>query len=165
MGKNKKGPKKAPIFEAAERGDLQALIECLKEDASSRDSRNRDGWTPLHQAAYSGQQKIVSALIKAGAKINDKDNDGDTPLHYASAQNQSDCITVLAKSGADMEARDKDGESPMDVAANGKVKQLLKKLLEESHISAEGGEQDEDEWEELEGDEAEKELAKLEIKK
>eukprot|EP00959_Pyramimonas_sp_CCMP1952_P375850 7872248-Pyramimonas_sp.AAC.1 len=41
-----------PIFAAADQGDLDALVECLKEDPKSLHSKNKDGWQPIHQAAY-----------------------------------------------------------------------------------------------------------------
>mmetsp|Transcript_31645 Transcript_31645/g.69161 ORF Transcript_31645/g.69161 Transcript_31645/m.69161 type:complete len:175 (-) Transcript_31645:327-851(-) len=161
MGGKKKGAKMEPIFAAADQGDLEKLVECLKEDPKSRDSRNKDGWQPLHQAAFSGEVDIIAALLKAGANVNAKCNDGDTPLHYASAQGNVSCLTPLVKAGADLEARDMDGESPLDVAPSMKVKGLLRKLLDEKDNS----DNSDGDWEEVEGDEAEEALAALEISK
>mmetsp|Transcript_20820 Transcript_20820/g.39816 ORF Transcript_20820/g.39816 Transcript_20820/m.39816 type:complete len:164 (-) Transcript_20820:1146-1637(-) len=160
MGGKKKTSQVAPIFAAAKNGSISDLVACLKDDPGSRDSRNKDGWTPLHQAAYSGQVKIVTALIKAGAKVNSKDHDGDTPLHYASAQASVDCIKPLVDAGADLEARDQDGESPLDVAPSARVKLLLRKLGDEKEANDNNSDND---WEEVDGDEAESALAALEL--
>mmetsp|Transcript_7922 Transcript_7922/g.13713 ORF Transcript_7922/g.13713 Transcript_7922/m.13713 type:complete len:181 (+) Transcript_7922:151-693(+) len=158
MGK-KKGAALPPIFDAADNCDLAKLVECLQEDPKSLESRNKDGWTPLHQAAFSGHVDIIAALLKAGAKINAKCNDGDTPLHYASAQGNLKCIKPLVDGGADLEARDQDGESPMDVAPSMKVKALLRQLADDKDKS----DNSDGEYEELAGDEAEEALAALEI--
>mmetsp|Transcript_1531 Transcript_1531/g.2188 ORF Transcript_1531/g.2188 Transcript_1531/m.2188 type:complete len:176 (+) Transcript_1531:47-574(+) len=160
MGKKKGGKKEqAPIFSAAEEGNVREFVDLLKEDSSLRDSKNEDGWTPLHMAAFNNQVEIVNTLIKSGAKVNAKCKDGDTPLHYASAQGSSDCLAPLVKAGADTEARDNDGESPLDVAPSARVKMLIRKLAEEKDNQEEDGE----DWEELSGDEAEEAMAELEL--
>mmetsp|Transcript_11468 Transcript_11468/g.13598 ORF Transcript_11468/g.13598 Transcript_11468/m.13598 type:complete len:164 (-) Transcript_11468:74-565(-) len=150
MGKNKGKSKKAPIFKAVDDGDLDGVVECLKEDPKNRDLRNKDGWTPLHAAAYNGELQIMEALLKAGAKVNDKDHDGDTPVHYASAQGNIDCIRLLARKKCDLEAVDNDGESPVDVAQGGKVKQVIRELMKTQ--AEDEDDSDDGEWEEVRSD-------------
>ncbi len=55
----------------------------LTEGADVNDANDR-GWTPLHQAAYSNQSTIASALIKRGADPeSDAHGSGGTPLIIA----------------------------------------------------------------------------------
>ena len=160
----------APVFAAADEDDLDQLLDwcvfqkrvsrrmsdthaclcpatahSLKTTPGSRDSRNRDGWTPLHQAAYAGSDACLKALLAAGAKPSVKCNDGCSPAHYASAQGHAGVLKLLAESGADLEAVDNDGESVLDVADGARTKVVLRKLIEAANVEVE---EDEDEWEE-----------------
>ena len=40
-------------------------------------------WTALHQAAETGQAKIIEILLKAGAEVDAKEEDDWTPLMLA----------------------------------------------------------------------------------
>ena len=57
--------------------DIQAEIN---KGANVR-GRDKDGFTPLHLAAYEGNAKAVNVLLQAGADIEAKDKQGLTPLH------------------------------------------------------------------------------------
>lgn len=41
------------------------------------------GWTPLHSAVSSGQEKTVAALLQFGASPDTTNSGGQTALHYA----------------------------------------------------------------------------------
>lgn len=138
--KGKGGAAKSAVHEAAADGDVDALREELAKDASLIAAKNKDGWTPLHSAAYQGQTEAVEFLVSAGANVNAVCNDGDTPLHYAAAQGEEGVINVLAKAKAKLELQDNDGETPLDVAKGKKVKTLLQNLIDKA---AEEGEDDE----------------------
>lgn len=55
---------------------VQALIT-QGVDANSKD---REGWTPLHYAAELGHTRICQLLIQAGADVNARDKDGQKPV-------------------------------------------------------------------------------------
>jgi ankyrin repeat protein len=118
-----------PIFGSIEDGDKEEFEECLSQTPDCVHSTNKNGWTPLHQAAFSGELEMLHALLKAGAKINEMDHDGDTPVHYAAVQGELACVEALAKAGAKLEVKDNDGETPLDVAHKS-VKKRLKELVE-----------------------------------
>ena len=52
------------------------------------------GKTPLHYAAENNSQKVVQALLSAGADINAKDKKGNTTLHHDA---QCDSCEVYAR--------------------------------------------------------------------
>ena len=152
MGK-KASAKLEPAFEAADSGDVDALAALLDGKLSLASSRNKDGWTPLHQAAFAGEVECCRLLLAHGAKAAAKCNDGDSPAHYAAAQGKVAVLKLLAESGADLEAVDNDGESVLDVCDGARTRTALRKLIEEAAATAAGGEEDEEGWEEEDEDE------------
>ena len=69
---------------------------------------DKNGNTPLHEAAISGHSTMVKALVKkfTGHKayrneINKKNHSGNTPLHLASQFDHPEIVELLVKKGAD----------------------------------------------------------------
>lgn len=56
--------------------------------------------TPLHVAASYGEEDIVDALLKRGARIDAVDEDDRTPLHWAAGFGKSDMVKALVDKGA-----------------------------------------------------------------
>eukprot|EP01059_Diplonema_ambulator_P033272 TRINITY_DN688_c0_g1_i11.p1 TRINITY_DN688_c0_g1~~TRINITY_DN688_c0_g1_i11.p1 ORF type:complete len:261 (+),score=74.44 TRINITY_DN688_c0_g1_i11:749-1531(+) len=97
---------------------------------SAIDSKNKDGESALHIAAYYGKLAIARLLIDEGADVNCKDNFGCTPLHDAARAGAVEVAKLLLGKGADICSKDWFGESPLD-KADGQtelVKLLLKPL-------------------------------------
>lgn len=64
----------------------------------------QDGLTPLHCAARSGQDRIISRLLERGAVIAAKSKNGLTPLHLAVQGNSANCVQLLLDHKAPIEA-------------------------------------------------------------
>ena len=62
-------------------------------------SRNEAGWTPLHDAAYSGRLSVVQELLKRGAHLNPRTNTGRTPLYLAALAKHPHVVHALLKAG------------------------------------------------------------------
>jgi len=73
--------------------------------------------TPLEYAIQSGNLRMASLLISAGARVNQPGKQGRTPLHRAGAADRLDMVRLLLGNGADPNARDAEGASPLDDAA------------------------------------------------
>ncbi|MBN2763382.1 MAG: ankyrin repeat domain-containing protein [Bacteroidales bacterium] len=58
------------------------------------------GYTPLFWAVESGNEKLVSFLIKHGANINAKSNKGKTPLSIATEAKYTGIVELLKAAGA-----------------------------------------------------------------
>ena len=58
---------------------------------------DRDGRTPLHDAARTGWGYAVSLLIEAGADVKAVDKDGRTPLHDTTRAGSGDAVDRLIK--------------------------------------------------------------------
>ena len=64
--KRKPKPKvstQTPIFGSIEDGDAEEFAECLSQTPECLKEVNKNGWTPLHQAAFSGQLAMLNTLL------------------------------------------------------------------------------------------------------
>ena len=81
MSRDEAGTKQ--ILKAAKKGDVATVRELLARDPSLVRSRDKDGSTPLHCAAWNGQAGVAELLLQAGADVNDHNQNehwGTTPL-------------------------------------------------------------------------------------
>nr|XP_027071603.1 ankyrin-3-like [Coffea arabica] len=79
--------------------DVEAIKNCLGQGAKVN-SRDQNGWTPLHRAAFKGRIESVKVLINHGAEV-DKVNDiGYTPLHLAVEAGHMQVALCLMAHGA-----------------------------------------------------------------
>ena len=69
-------------------------------------SKDQDGWTPLHLAAKRGQMSIVDLLLKSGADVHassvSQKQRGKTALHLACGEGHMHVIHRLIDAGADI---------------------------------------------------------------
>ena len=61
--------------------------------------KNKAGFTPLHEGAYSGRKEIVELLITSGSDLNAVKVDGMTPLDMATFGNHNEIVDLLRKQG------------------------------------------------------------------
>ena len=61
---------------------------------------DKDGVTPLMQAAYNGNIARVKELLAANAEVNTKSNNGYTALMTAADSGHADCVTMLLEAKA-----------------------------------------------------------------
>jgi uncharacterized protein len=100
------------IHEAAQKGDVakvQALLKAHPELIFSRDS---DGKTALHVAAYAGQKDVAVLLLANKSEVDARNNEGDTPLILAAALGHKDIVELLLANQADINAKGKDAWTP-----------------------------------------------------
>ena len=77
----------------------------------------RDELTLLHIAAKYSNEKVVQALLGAGASVNAVDSCGRTPLDRATASNSLEVVQALLDAGADVNKQDKAKRTPLHHAA------------------------------------------------
>lgn len=70
---------------ADNRGDLVEQI--LKSTSLTPNSKDVNGYTPMHAASSYNRTDLLRFLIAHGGDANIQDNDGDTPLHVAETVN------------------------------------------------------------------------------
>ena len=84
-------------------------------DVNAKDKNN---WTPAHEASYRGCALVAGLLIRACADVEAKDIDNWTPLHWASYQDHASVVEMLIRAGADVNAKNKNNWTPLDIASS-----------------------------------------------
>ena len=93
---------------------MARLILRLGADPETRDEEGR---SPIHVAAWQGTEQIVSLLLEYGAFPDSTDNEGRTALQNAAWQNHEKVVKLLASAGADLAHSCHQGATPLCVAA------------------------------------------------
>lgn len=95
-------------------------LERLLEDSRVEiDQKDKDGWTALHWASWSGLDRLSDILIKKKADINNREGNGFTPLMLAAMRGNFQVAALLLEKGADMNAVNKFGKNALQLAEEG----------------------------------------------
>ena len=118
------------IFEAAGLGALEQLIERLEEDAGAVDAVASDGWTPLHLAAFFGNNECLKELLRRGATIDavSANQARVTPLQSACAGNHTLAAATLIAKNADVNAEQEGGYRALDSALDAGNDEIVEML-------------------------------------
>ncbi|XP_029972976.1 ankyrin repeat and SOCS box protein 2-like isoform X2 [Salarias fasciatus] len=103
-----------PVVLAIRRGDLDAVNDLASSSAHSLLKENKDGWMPLHEAAYSGQAECVKALLRAHPGSVDKRTlQEQTALLLAVCGRHLSCVRSLLEAGADPDISSNNKDTPL----------------------------------------------------
>ncbi len=120
------------VFDAAAVGRTRGLEELLAPDTELVRSWSPDGFTPLHLAAFFGQEDAARLLLEHGADANvvaRHESLKVTPLHSAAAGSHSSIVRLLLEAGADPNARQEGGYTPLHAAAQNGDRESAEALL------------------------------------
>ena len=70
------------IWIAAADNQRQIVEHYITSGEFTPNSKDPNGYTPIHAAASYGHINLLQYLIDNGGDINIQDNEGDTPLHH-----------------------------------------------------------------------------------
>lgn len=96
--------------------ELISLCESEKLDFSLIESRDMDGYTPLHYACMFRLHPIVLSLQEATADVTSTDVNGLTPLHWAALQLDDYVLSLLLTHVFDADITDEFGRTPLYMA-------------------------------------------------
>ncbi len=97
-------------------------------------TRDADGRTPLHWAAFYGYTTTVRTMLQQQADVNARDNQQRTPGHWASFKGYMAIVKMLVAAGADVNARDEAGRTMVAMAQIGRQTEV------ETYLRENGGE-------------------------
>ncbi|KAI9042079.1 ankyrin repeat domain-containing protein [Aspergillus affinis] len=88
-------------------GDNVGMISALLEHGANVMAQDGDGFTPLHLAAFRGNEQSASILLRNGAaaSVCIPSGAGLTPIHLAVQNGHVPLVQLLIKHGADVNAR------------------------------------------------------------
>jgi hypothetical protein len=101
--------------------DRNTAVGLLVAGGASVNARDRLEQTPLHRAAFSGDEETVLLLLSNGADVHARTQDGRTALHMAAAGHHSGVIAILLQWGAEIDAADQTGVTPLHLAVMDQV--------------------------------------------
>jgi hypothetical protein len=76
------------------------------------DSRDKWGWTPLHEASVSGHLEVSRVLVDHGANVNARQQKHHTPLDLSARNGHLRVVKLLLERGADVHAMNSEGKTP-----------------------------------------------------
>ncbi|XP_026854706.2 ankyrin repeat and SOCS box protein 2-like isoform X1 [Electrophorus electricus] len=113
-------------------GDVQKVREIVtsEEMPISLMRLNKDGWTPVHEAAYYGQTDCLKLLLSAvPTMINTRTNKDQTPLILSVSKGHLVCVKYLLEKEADPKIPTKTNETPLYEACATNNDQMVLLLL------------------------------------
>lgn len=101
----------ANIWIAASDNNIKVVEDYLNSGKFTPNSKDPNGYTPVHAAAAYGYIDLLKLLMAKGGDINIQDNDGDTPLHHCEDVNMAKVLIEEFK--CDWNLQNHEGQSPL----------------------------------------------------
>ena len=120
------------VFDAAAVGRTRGMEELIGAEPELARSWSADGFTPLHYAAFFGQEDAARVLLECGAEVEvvaRNESIRVTPLHSAAAGSHSAIVKLLLEAGADPNAAQDGGFTPLHSAAQNDDRESAEALL------------------------------------
>ncbi|XP_056152259.1 ankyrin repeat and SOCS box protein 2-like [Lampris incognitus] len=119
-----------PVVFAVRSGDVEAVNELAESSPHSLMKENKDGWIPLHEAAYCGDAGCMKTLLKAHPSLVDKRTlQEQTALLLAVSCGHLSCVRCLLEAGADPDISNKNKETPLYKACEQEKMDMVRVIL------------------------------------
>ncbi|XP_066550307.1 ankyrin repeat and SOCS box protein 2 isoform X2 [Amia ocellicauda] len=118
-----------PVVTAIRNGAVDTLVSMIRSGKRLSEA-NKEGWTPIHEAAYYGQLECLKTLVKAYPdRIDQRTLAEQTPLMLATSKDDLDCVQFLLESGAEPDIANKSRDSPLYKACERQNVEIVRLLL------------------------------------
>ena len=125
-------PKRKPtsILDAVDLRNIEAVKQYITA-GTDVNTKDEDGRTALHLAAYNGHTEIAKLLLANNADVNVMDAVGQTQtaLHIAAWQGHPEIAKLLLANNADVNVMDAVGQTPLNIAAGNGDTELVELLI------------------------------------
>ncbi|KAK3864297.1 hypothetical protein Pcinc_030012 [Petrolisthes cinctipes] len=121
-----------PTWHSAHITTQFAFLEALKNEevlSLLNTGEEQEGLFPLHVAVENENEKVISALVTAGATLDVTDNTGNTPLHLAAAKSIPVIQALKVRQNPVLNKRNNAGETPLLEAAQANKLDIIKHLI------------------------------------
>ncbi|XP_077075562.1 ankyrin repeat and SOCS box protein 2 isoform X6 [Siphateles boraxobius] len=119
-----------PIVKAILDDDVETVRLLVKQPDCNLLSPNKDGWIPLHEAAYYGQDQCIKILLRAQpGMVNQRTLKSKTALMLAVSMEHLACVESLLGNGADPEIANVERETPLYKACEKENPAMVAMLL------------------------------------
>ncbi|XP_075782780.1 ankyrin repeat and SOCS box protein 2 isoform X2 [Pelodiscus sinensis] len=119
-----------PVVAAIKEGNESALLNMMKS-GKNLSKPNKDGWLPLHEAAYYGQEGCLKMLQRAYPGTTDQRTlQEETALYIATNRGNLDCLLLLLQAGAEPDIANRSRETPLYKACERKNVEAVKMLVQ-----------------------------------
>ncbi|SCV03984.1 LAME_0H14818g1_1 [Lachancea meyersii CBS 8951] len=122
------------VWIAASDGNLEK-VELFLSAGFGPESKDPNGYTPIHAAAAYGHIEMLRKLCSApyNGNINVRDNDGDTPLHHC--EDLATGRAILEELGGDWNLTNSEGKTALEVLEEDQeFPELISYLREKSGV-------------------------------
>lgn len=92
------------------------LVSYLLEQGATADEKDKDGWTALFWASWSGMTDTAKVLVNAGSDINLADRLGNTPLMIAAQRGNPEIVRLFLDHQAKVSQANSAGKTALDLA-------------------------------------------------
>ena len=93
-------------------GDFEKVKKMIYNNPNIINSKDKYGFSALHNVMCEEQFEIVKYLINKGADVNIQNDQGIAPIHLACYVKN---VELLIKAGANINMKDKEGNTPLSI--------------------------------------------------
>lgn len=102
----------ANIWTASADNQVKIVEAYLDSQDFTPNSKDQNGYTPIHAAASYGHIGLLRRLIERGGDINIQDNEGDTPLHHV--EDVKTAKVMIEELNSNWRIKNKEGQTAVD---------------------------------------------------
>lgn len=128
----------ANIWVAAADNKQDVVLAHLDSGNFTPNSKDPNGYTPIHAAASYGYIDLLKLLIERGGDINIQDNEGDTPLHHV--EDLAIAKFIVEELKGDFKIKNEEGQTAAQYIEEEdeypEIAQFLRSLLHDSSDQA-----------------------------